>query len=112
MTDLVFVGAPMNFGTWLVQRASDPLVSRFLSRMASPESAVASDRDEPDLDIVQSAADLFAPSRAPARPRIPAMSGLVAIRPLVARSPVTAWSLATSRPLADSVAGASRVTSP
>lgn len=59
VTDLVFIGAPMNFGTGLVQRASDPLVARFLTRMASSESAAASDRDEPDLDIVASAADLF-----------------------------------------------------
>ncbi|EWT00412.1 hypothetical protein N865_15880 [Intrasporangium oryzae NRRL B-24470] len=59
VTDLVFVGAPMDFGTGLVQRASDPLVTRFLTRMASPESAVANADDEDDLDIVRSAADLF-----------------------------------------------------
>ena len=34
MTDLVFLGFPMDFGTGLVQRASDPLIERFLTCMA------------------------------------------------------------------------------
>src|SRR6478672_2599541 len=34
VTDLVFLGFPMDFGTGLVQRASDPLIERFLTCMS------------------------------------------------------------------------------
>ncbi|MGO4597534.1 SRPBCC domain-containing protein [Terrabacter sp. 2RAF25] len=60
-TDLVFLGFPMDFGTGLVQRASDPLIERFLTCMAVTDRLPA-DEDEDDigaLDLVRSAGDLL-----------------------------------------------------
>lgn len=60
-TDLVFLGFPMDFGTGLVQRASDPLIERFLSCMAVTDRLPA-DEEEDDvgaLDLVRSAGDLL-----------------------------------------------------
>ncbi|MFM6850133.1 MAG: SRPBCC domain-containing protein [Terrabacter sp.] len=60
-TDLVFLGFPMDFGTGLVQRASDPLIERFLTCMAVTDRLPA-DESEDDLgalDLVRSAGDLL-----------------------------------------------------
>ena len=60
-TDLVFLGFPMDFGTGLVQRASDPLIERFLTCMAVTDRLPA-DEAEDDvgaLDLVRSAGDLL-----------------------------------------------------
>jgi len=60
-TDLVFHGFPINFGTGLVQRASDPLIERFLTCMAVTDRLPA-DEAEDDvgaLDLVRSAGDLL-----------------------------------------------------
>ena len=60
-TDLVFLGFPMDFGTGLVQRASDPLIERFLACMAVTDRLPAeeSEDDAGALDLVRSAGDLL-----------------------------------------------------
>ncbi len=58
ITDLVLVGLPMDFGSAIVQRASDPSVERFLTRMGSPDGATPHDDDDA-FDIARTAADLL-----------------------------------------------------
>jgi hypothetical protein len=59
-TDLHFYGAALDVGRGLVQRASDPLVERFLDRMASPDAATAAtDADGDAVDLWRSATDLL-----------------------------------------------------
>jgi uncharacterized protein len=60
-TDLVFLGFPMDFGAGLVQRASDPVIERFLSCMATPGPVddAGPDDDGGALDLVRSATDLL-----------------------------------------------------
>src|SRR4051812_2592310 len=52
VTDLVFLGFPMDFGTGLVQRAADPLIERFLTCMSvsGPVADAEADEDSP-LDL-------------------------------------------------------------
>ncbi|GAA3694080.1 hypothetical protein GCM10022399_08230 [Terrabacter ginsenosidimutans] len=70
VTDLVFLGFPMDFGTGLVQRASDPLIERFLSCMAvSGAVPDAEADDEGSLDLVRSASDLLGSFRRDRRER-------------------------------------------
>jgi carbon monoxide dehydrogenase subunit G len=70
VTDLVFLGFPMDFGTGLVQRASDPLIERFLSCMAvSGAVPDAAADDEGSLDLVRSASDLLGSFRRDRRER-------------------------------------------
>jgi carbon monoxide dehydrogenase subunit G len=70
VTDLVFLGFPMDFGTGLVQRASDPLIERFLSCMAvSGAVPDAEADDEGSLDLVRSASDLLGSVRRDRRER-------------------------------------------
>lgn len=60
VTDLVFLGFPMDFGTGLVQRASDPLIERFLTCMAVTDRLPADESDDVGaLDLVRSAGDLL-----------------------------------------------------
>ncbi len=59
LTDLVLVGLPMDFGSGLVQRASDPSVERFLLRMGNPDGATPLDDDGDAFDIARSAVDLL-----------------------------------------------------
>ena len=70
VTDLVFLGFPMDFGTGLVQRASDPLIERFLTCMSvsGPVPDADADDDSP-LDLVRSATDLFGSLRRDRRER-------------------------------------------
>ncbi len=70
VTDLVFLGFPMDFGTGLVQRASDPLIERFLTCMAvaGPVPDAEAD-DEGSLDLVRSATDLLGSFRRDRRER-------------------------------------------
>jgi carbon monoxide dehydrogenase subunit G len=70
VTDLVFLGFPMDFGTGLVQRASDPLIERFLTCMSvsGPVPDADADDDSP-LDLVRSATDLFGSFRRDRRER-------------------------------------------
>ena len=70
VTDLVFLGFPMDFGTGLVQRASDPLIERFLTCMAvsGPVPDAGAD-DEGPLDLVRSATDLLGSFRRDRRER-------------------------------------------
>ena len=70
VTDLVFLGFPMDLGTGLVQRASDPLIERFLTCMAvsGPVPDAEAD-DEGSLDLVRSATDLFGSLRRDRRER-------------------------------------------
>ena len=59
-TDLVFHGAPMDFGRGLVQRASDPLVGRFLTCMSRTGDAHGhAHGDEDALDLVRSTGELL-----------------------------------------------------
>jgi carbon monoxide dehydrogenase subunit G len=70
-TDLVFLGFPMDFGTGLVQRASDPLIERFLPCRAVTDR-VPADEEEDDggaLDLVRSAGDLLGSFRRDRRDR-------------------------------------------
>ena len=60
-TDLHFYGSALEVGRGLVQRASDPLVERFLIRMGSPDAATATGEDDGD------AVDLVALGDRPAR---------------------------------------------
>jgi carbon monoxide dehydrogenase subunit G len=72
VTDLVFLGFPMDFGTGLVQRASDPLIERFLTCMAVSgpvQDAEAEADDDGSLDLVRSATDLFGSLRRDRRER-------------------------------------------
>jgi carbon monoxide dehydrogenase subunit G len=70
VTDLVFLGFPMDFGTGLVQRASDPLIERFLTCMAvSGQVPDAEADDDSSLDLVRSATDLFGSLRRDRRER-------------------------------------------
>jgi carbon monoxide dehydrogenase subunit G len=70
VTDLVFLGFPMDFGTGLVQRASDPLIERFLSCMAVSGSVPDAEADdEGSLDLVRSATDLLGSFRRDRRER-------------------------------------------
>lgn len=71
-TDLVFLGFPMDFGTGLVQRASDPLIERFLTCMSVPgrvHDEAVDDSDDGGLDLVRSATDLFGSFRRDRRER-------------------------------------------
>ena len=69
-TDLVFLGLPMEVGTGLVQRASDPLIDRFLTCM-SVSGARPGRRGGrgSSLDLVRSATDLFGSLRRDRRER-------------------------------------------
>ena len=59
-TDLHFYGAALSVGRGLVQRASDPLVERFLVRMGSPDAATGTGEDDGDaVDLWRSATDLL-----------------------------------------------------
>ena len=60
----------MDFGTGLVQRASDPLIERFLTCMAvsGPVPDAEAD-DEGPLDLVRSATDLLGSFRRDRRER-------------------------------------------
>ncbi|WP_330475217.1 SRPBCC domain-containing protein [Terrabacter sp. C0L_2] len=70
VTDLVFLGFPMDFGTGLVQRASDPLIERFLTLMAVPGPVPdAAADDDGSLDLIRSATDLFGSFRRDRRER-------------------------------------------
>ena len=70
VTDLVFLGFPMDFGTGLVQRASDPLIERFLTCMSvSGPVQDAEAADEGSLDLVRSATDLLGSFRRDRRQR-------------------------------------------
>jgi carbon monoxide dehydrogenase subunit G len=70
VTDLVFLGFPMDFGTGLVQRASDPLIERFLTCMAvSGPVPDAEPDDDSSLDLVRSATDLLGSFRRDRRER-------------------------------------------
>ena len=55
----------MDFGTGLVQRASDPLIERFLTCMAVTDRLPAeeSEDDAGALDLVRSAGDLLSSFR-------------------------------------------------
>ena len=66
-TELHFHGMPLDVGRGLVQRASDPLVERFLANMASPGDAV--DDDSGSLDLVRTAGDLLGSFRRDGRRR-------------------------------------------
>lgn len=70
-TDLVFLGFPMDFGTGLVQRASDPLIERFLTCMAVTDRLPADEADDAagPLDLVRSAGDLLGSFRRDRRDR-------------------------------------------
>jgi uncharacterized protein len=70
-TDLVFLGFPMDFGTGLVQRASDPLVERFLTCMAVTDRLPADEAEDDGgpLDLVRSAGDLLGSFRRDRRDR-------------------------------------------
>jgi carbon monoxide dehydrogenase subunit G len=70
-TDLVFLGFPMDFGTGLVQRASDPLIDRFLTCMSVPGQGhdEAMEADDDGLDLVRSATDLLGSFRRERRER-------------------------------------------
>jgi carbon monoxide dehydrogenase subunit G len=68
-TDLVFLGLPMEVGTGLVQRASDPLIDRFLTCMSVTATVPAAEEDEGSLDLVRSATDLFGSLRRDRRER-------------------------------------------
>ena len=60
----------MDFGTGLVQRASDPLIERFLTCMAvSGPVADAEADDDGSLDLVRSATDLLGSFRRDRRER-------------------------------------------
>ena len=71
VTDLVFLGFPMDFGTGLVQRASDPLIERFLTCMAvsGPVQDAEAEDDDGSLDLVRSATDLIGSLRRDRRER-------------------------------------------
>ena len=59
-TDLQFYGSALEVGRGLVQRASDPIVERFLDRIASPDAAAAAGEDDGDVvDLWRSATDLL-----------------------------------------------------
>jgi carbon monoxide dehydrogenase subunit G len=69
-TDLHFYGAALEVGRGLVQRASDPLVERFLRRMARPDAATAPGEDDGDaVDLWRSATDLLGSFTGRRRPR-------------------------------------------
>ena len=69
-TDLHFYGAALEVGRGLVQRASDPLVERFLHRMARPDAATAPGEDDGDaVDLWRSATDLLGSFTGRRRPR-------------------------------------------
>ncbi|HSU74497.1 MAG TPA: SRPBCC domain-containing protein [Terrabacter sp.] len=71
-TDLVFLGLPMDVGSGLVQRASDPLIERFLTCMSVPgrvHDEAGDDADDGGLDLVRSATDLFGSLRRDRRER-------------------------------------------
>ena len=70
-TALDFYGMPLDVGRGLVQRASDPLVERFLTSMARPGDEVggAADDDSGALDLVRTAGDLLGSFRRDARRR-------------------------------------------
>ena len=60
-TALEFYGMPLHVGRGLVQRASDPLVERFLTNMSRPGDGAggAADGDSGSLDLVRTAGDLL-----------------------------------------------------
>ncbi|WP_076263786.1 SRPBCC domain-containing protein [Intrasporangium flavum] len=63
-TSLDFYGMPLEVGRGLVQRASDPLIERFLTNMARAGDAAgdapgATDDDSGPLDLVRTAGDLL-----------------------------------------------------
>lgn len=69
VTDLVFLGFPMDFGTGLVQRASDPLIERFLTCMSVSGPVPDAEMDDGSLDLVRSATDLLGSFRRDRRDR-------------------------------------------
>lgn len=74
-TTLDFYGMPLDVGRGLVQRASDPLVERFLTNMARADDAAddatrdATGDDSGPLDLVRTAGDLLGSFRRDARRR-------------------------------------------
>lgn len=58
-TILVFRGAPMDFSARLAQKASDPLVSRFLTCMGTPDRQAHEHGDDAPLDLVSTVSDMF-----------------------------------------------------
>lgn len=58
-TILVFSGAPMDFSAGLAQRASDPLVSRFLTCMATPDGQAHQHGDDAPLDLVSTVSEML-----------------------------------------------------
>lgn len=58
-TVLVFSGAPMDFTAGLAQRASDPLVSRFLTCMATPDGQAHQHGDDAPLDLVSTVSEML-----------------------------------------------------
>ncbi len=58
-TILVFSGAPMDFSAGLAQRASDPLVSRFLTCMATPDGQAHQHGDDAPLDLVSTVGEML-----------------------------------------------------
>ncbi|OFE18923.1 hypothetical protein BA895_01815 [Humibacillus sp. DSM 29435] len=58
-TVLVFRGAPMDFSAGLAQRASDPLVSRFLACMAIPDGQAHQHGDDAPLDLVSTVSEML-----------------------------------------------------
>ena len=58
-TVLVFRGAPMRFSAGLAQKASDPLVSRFLACMATPDGQAHRHGDDAPLNLVSTVSEMF-----------------------------------------------------
>ncbi|MEO6999377.1 MAG: SRPBCC domain-containing protein [Terracoccus sp.] len=58
-TILVFRRAPMDFSAGLAQKASDPLVSRFLVCMATPDGQAHQHGDDAPLDLVSTMTEML-----------------------------------------------------
>lgn len=58
-TTLIFRSAPMGFSAGLAQKASDPLVSRFLTCMATPDGQPHQHGDDAALDLVSTVSEMF-----------------------------------------------------
>lgn len=58
-TILVFRRAPMDFSAGLAQKASDPLVTRFLTCMATPDGQAHEHGDNAPLDLVSTVGEML-----------------------------------------------------
>ncbi|MDN5765754.1 MAG: hypothetical protein L0H96_07790 [Humibacillus sp.] len=58
-TILVFRRAPMDFSAGLAQKASDPLVTRFLTCMATPDGQAHQHGDNAPLDLVSTVGEML-----------------------------------------------------